>query len=130
MAPTGFREISRASQFLQQEKSAYKFLSETVRWLREAYDRNDKEMIQRIYDYAKWCMDAPRGKDASDDLLTIVTVSFFEHLPQHEKIRQDVGRWLPASDIKGMKSVFLYHGSEEQFQEMLASASLKKFKKL
>lgn len=106
---------------LQNEKSAYLFLGEMVERLHEAYLQKDEDLVRRIYEYAKWCQDAPRGKDASDDLPTIVTVSFFEHLPRHAEVRRDVGRWLPKKDIEGMKELFLYLGTEEQFQEMLAS---------
>lgn len=92
--------------------------------LQQAYLRKDEGIISRIYAYAKWCADAPRGKDASDDLFTIVAVSFFEHLPEHELIRRDLGHRLPKKEIEGMKEIFLYHGTEEQFQEILNSCTV------
>jgi hypothetical protein len=124
-----FDKLPELRKLLQTEKSAYSFLSELVDRLREAYTKRDENLIRRIYDYAKWCLDAPRGKDASDDLPTIVTVSFFERLPKYAEVRRDVGRWLPKRDVEGMKSVFLYHGSEEQFEEMLSSCRVTKFQK-
>jgi hypothetical protein len=124
-----FDRLPELRKLLQTEKSAYSFLSELVDRLHKAYAQKDEDLIRRIYDYAKWCLDLPRGKDSSDDLPTIVTVSFFEHLPQHAEVRRDVGRWLPRKDVEGMKQVFLYHGSEEQFQEMLSSCCVTKFQK-
>ncbi len=61
--------------------------------------------------------------------MTIVTVSFFEHLPTHKEVRQEIGRWLPRSMIEGNREVFLYHGTEEQYREMVASCEVTKFKR-
>ena len=74
-------------------------------------------------------MNAPRGVDASDDMLTIVVVSFLEDLPQFAEVRKDVGRWLPKEEIQIMKSIFTYHGTEEQYQEMLESCNVTKFQR-
>jgi hypothetical protein len=124
-----FERFPEFRGFLQSEKSAYLFLGEMAEWLYQAYLQKDEDLISRIYGYAKWCQDAPRGTDASDDLLTIVTVSFFEHLPRHAEVRRDIGRWLSKKDVEGMKSVFLYHGTEEQFQEMITSCRVTKFRR-
>lgn len=114
---------------LQEEKIASLFLGEMADQLHNAYLQKNEDLIRRIYDYAKWCLAAPGGKDASDDLPTIVTVSFFEHLPRHEEVRRDIGRWFPQKEIEKMEAVFLYHGTEEQFLEMLASCRVTKFRK-
>jgi hypothetical protein len=124
-----FERLPEFRPVLQKEKSAYLFLGEMVERLYQAYIQKDEDLIRRIYDYARWCQDAPRGKTASDDLLTIITVSFFEHLPRHAEVRRDIGRWLSKKDVEGMKAIFLYHGTEEQFQEMLSSCVVTKFKK-
>jgi hypothetical protein len=116
-----FDRLPECRSQLQQEKSPYLFFHELGVVLYQAHLRNDKDLIRRIYGYAQWCLEAPRGLGAADDLLTIVTVSFFEHLPTHREIRKEVGRWLPKSVIEEMHEVFLHHGTEEQYQEMLAS---------
>src|SRR4051812_10211159 len=121
-----FERFAEFRGLLQQEKSAYNFLGELVNKLVEAYASSDDGRIRRIYNYAKWCLAAPPGRDASDDLPTIVTVSFYEHLPHHTIVRKDVGRWLPKEMIEGMKEVFLYHGTPEQYEEMLAPARVQK----
>ena len=124
-----FDRLPEFRGFLQEEKSASLFLGEMADQLHKAYLQKNEDLIRRIYDYAKWCLAAPQGMDASNDLPTIVTVAFFEHLPRHEEIRRDIGRWFPKKEIEGMKQIFLYHGTEAQFQEMLASCSVTKFRK-
>lgn len=124
-----FERLPEFRKLLQEEKSPYSFLTMLVGELRQAHVRNDLDRIRRIYSYAKMCIDAPRGKDASDDLLTIAAVSFFEHLPQHVEIRRNMGRWFARRDIEGMKDVLLYHGTEEQFNEIVASCDVEIFKK-
>src|ERR1039457_2310701 len=37
-------------------------------------------IVQRVTSFAKWCKVQPRGKTAADDVLTIFTVAFVEHL--------------------------------------------------
>ena len=124
-----FDRLPELRKLLQVEKSPYLFLGEMVGILHQAYLRADEDLIRRIYEYAKWCMNAPRGVDASDDMLTIVAVSFFEDLPQFAEVRRDVGRWFPKEEIQIMKSIFTYHGTEEQYQEMLESCNVTKFQR-
>src|SRR3954463_434351 len=102
-----FERFPEFRTLLQEEKSAYGFLGALVLKLVEAHESADDGRIRRIYNYAKWCLEAPRGREASDDLPTIVTVSFYEHLPRQNIVRKDVGRWLQKEMIEGMKEVFL-----------------------
>src|SRR5215469_566310 len=46
----------------------------------ESEPRNES-MIRRVYEFANWCDKQPRGETAEDDLLTVVAVCFYEHLP-------------------------------------------------
>jgi hypothetical protein len=119
-----FDRLPECRKQLQEEKSPYGFFQELSEALYQAHLRQDEELLRRIYRYAQWCLQAPRGKDASDDLATIVTVSFFEHLPTHREVRKAVGRFLPKAFIEGMRDVFLYHGTEEKYQEILASCEV------
>ena len=75
-------------KLLQVEKSPYLFLGEIVGILHQAYLRADEDLIRRIYGYAKLCMNSPRCVDASDNMLTVVAVSFFEDLPQFAEVRK------------------------------------------
>jgi len=38
--------------------------------------------IRAIYEYAEWSCKQPRGESATDDLLTVVAVGFYKHVPQ------------------------------------------------
>jgi hypothetical protein len=86
-----------------------------------AYDqspRNDA-LIRRIYDYAFWCAEtAPRGETAEDDLLTCVSVSFLEHIPQHPLARADMPRWFSYEDFMGSEKIFRYHLNEQEFADL------------
>ena len=124
-----FDRLPEFRRLLQEEKSPYNFLGELVTKLDFAYERQDDDLVKRIYGFIFWCMEAPRGKTASDDLLTAVACSFLEHLPQHDHIRHDIGRWFSRSDILGMSEIFHYHGTEDQYQEMLRLSDMKKSRK-
>ena len=124
-----FDRLPECRKQLQAEKDTTMFFHELGEVLYRAHLSKDEDLIRRIYGYAKWCLEAPRGKDASDDLLTSVTCSFFEHLPTHKEVRAEIGRWLPRSMIEGMREVFLYHGSDEKYREMLASCEVPKSKR-
>lgn len=95
-----FERLPELRGLLQEEKSAYLFLSMMVDRLNQAYLRKEEDLIRRIHEYARWCLDAPRGKDASDDLLTIVVVSFYEDIPRYGEIRRDIGRWFSKKKLK------------------------------
>lgn len=82
-----------------------------------AYDASphDESLISRIYQYANWCMAAPRGETAEDDLATCTCVCFYEHIPEHLAARTDMPRWIPYQDFVGTEHFFRYHLTEEEF---------------
>ena len=90
----------------------------------EAYDKTppDESLIKRIYRYSDWCCEQPRGLSAEDDLLTCVSVSLYEHIPQHARARQDMPRWWESKDLDdgpdGTPNIFRYHLNAEQFEEL------------
>jgi hypothetical protein len=92
----------------------------------KAYDKTppDESLIARIYRYADWCDGQPRGLSAEDDLLTIVAVSFYEHIPQHPRARQDMPRWWQPEDLvddgpdRKPRSIFRYNLTAEEFEEL------------
>jgi hypothetical protein len=124
-----FDRLPECRKELQAEKDPYGFFGALGDVLWRAHIAKDEDLIGRIYGFAQWCLDAPRGKDAADDLLSIVTVAFFEGVPKHKEVRQEIGRWFPRDFIKGMHEVFCYIESEEKYLEMLASCEVTEFKK-
>lgn len=97
-------------------------------WCRftEAYDSDASELVARIYKYARWCCEQPRGKTSTDDLLTCVSVCFCEHIPTHPKALKDMPKWWTLQDVKAMKDVFSYLGGESLYTEVLAQFDAKK----
>jgi hypothetical protein len=83
----------------------------------QAYDASprNESLISRIYQYADWCVAAPRGETAADDLLTCTCVCFYEHIPQHPAARDDMPRWIPYQDFVGSEQIFRYNLTEEEF---------------
>ena len=45
----------------------------------------NRSLIERIYKFANWCERQPRGDVAADDLLTCVSVCFYEHIPERPR---------------------------------------------
>ena len=114
---------SRIEAALQDLDSPYTLWFELREAFEEAYDktRPDESLIKRIYRYSDWCCEQPRRPTAEDDLLTCVTVSFYEHIPLHPKARDDMPRWWQPEDLEvgpGEPSAFAYHLEAEQFTEL------------
>jgi hypothetical protein len=85
-----------------------------------AYEQTprDESLIRRIYQYSDWCCDQPQGETAADDLVTCVAVCFYEEIPPIPKAREDMPRWWLPGDLAGERSVFSYHLTPEQFEEL------------
>ena len=118
-----FDRLPECRTLLQQEESLTVFFHEISETLYRAHLQGQHDLIRRIYGFAQWCLDAPRGKHAADDLLTIAVVSFYEHLPTHREVRMQIGRFLSRAAIEQMRDVFLHHGSEAKYGEMIASCN-------
>ena len=112
---------------LRQEFDDYECDTPWLVWfqLRSAFERAydqtppDEALIQRIYEYAFWCVEtAPRGDTGNDDLLTVVYLSFFEHIPQHPLARADMPRRFSYQDFTESEQVFRYHLDDQQFTDL------------
>ena len=82
-------------------------------------DPPDEAMIARIYSFADWCVQAPRGPDAGHDPMTAVTVAFYEHIPNFKPAREDMPRWFRYSEVTNNWQVFSYHLGDEEFDALL-----------
>jgi hypothetical protein len=92
--------------------------------LRLAFDEAYKEprnenLIAKIYAFADWCCEQPRGATAEDDLASSVVVCFYEHIPESPEALTDMPRWFKLSDVQQMKETFSYMVGEEGFQCIL-----------
>ena len=88
---------------------------------RDAYERQprDEDFIRRVYAYADWCERAPRTRDAGTDPPTAVAVAFYENLPTHPAVREDMPRWFTPEQIAISKGIFAYFMDEKQFAELM-----------
>lgn len=87
-----------------------------------AYDADppDESLIRRIYAFCDWCVDAPQGATAQDDLFTCVAGCFLEHIAEHPKARADMPRWFTLEDVQQAKQIFSHHIGERSFAALEA----------
>lgn len=98
----------------------YTFWFEVREAFESAYDESppNESLIQRIYSYCDWCINAPRGQSAEDDLFTCVAVCFLEHIPEHPLSRADMPRWFTFEELVGSESIFSYMIGPEEFSKL------------
>jgi hypothetical protein len=72
----------------------YVVMGHIIDWLKEIPSGAiPSDVVVRLVSFADWCHEQPRGKNASDDLPTIWTVSFLEKLFDSERTRALVPRF-------------------------------------
>jgi hypothetical protein len=74
----------------------------------DAFDRGDKSFVGRALEYGKWSWRVIDGEAP-----TAVACAFFEHLPEHEGMRQEIPRWFTRGEFEELKGVFTYHAGKE-----------------
>ena len=79
----------------------------------------DVSLIGRIYSFADWCMQAPRGPDAGHDPMSAVTVAFYEDIPTFKPARDDMPRWFPYAEVANNRQVFAYHIGDAMYDELV-----------
>ena len=79
----------------------------------------DDGLIRRVYEYAQWCEQAPRGETATDDLFTTVVVCFFEEIPTDAQARADMPRWFTYEEVRDAREVFSYMAGAAVYEELL-----------
>lgn len=91
-----------------------------------AYEQQprDESLIARIYDFADWCIQAPRNQDAGHDPLTAVAVCFYESLPTHKLARDDMPRWFLCSEVAQARAIFSYLIEPEEFDDLVRHLAL------
>jgi hypothetical protein len=77
-------------------------------------DPMDEAFIGGIYHYAKWCV-AEGGENARGPAV----VSFYEELPTVPPVRRVMHRWIPIDAFEGMRDVFRYNLSAEEYAKFL-----------
>lgn len=85
-----------------------------------AYEEGRPQRLAEIYSYARWCCEQPRGKTARDDLLSIVSVSFYEAIPTHPKALQDMPNWWTLDEVRQMRQIFSHFVGDEGYAQVLS----------
>jgi len=110
MLPELTPEIERAEE-------PYGLWADLLEAFRTAYDSTprDESLIKRIYEFSDWCIAAPHGETAADDLPTSVCACFYEEIPLHAAAREDMPRWIRWQDFLGTEQIFRHGLLEEDF---------------
>jgi len=72
------------------------------------------DLLRRFWGYAKWCME-----HGHEDVLTAAALAFYEHLIDSEASRRLLPQIMSRQDYEGLKSLLLYHNSQEQYERGL-----------
>lgn len=105
---------------IQAAENPYALWNDLITPFEDAYicQPPDRSLIDRVYGYARWCEDQPRGETAANDLLTCVAVCFYEHIPTHPLARKDMPNWFTWEQFTRGREAFKYHLGGEQFAEL------------
>lgn len=68
------------------------------------YRNGNDDLIRRFFDFARECWNSPNA-----ELRTAVAVAFYEHLPSHAEIRQDLPRRVSRAEFTELRETFRYH---------------------
>lgn len=72
------------------------------------------DLIRRIWEYAKWCME-----NGNEDVATAASLGFCEHLLDIKATRRILPRIMGRRDYKQLKALLLYYNSEADYAEGL-----------
>jgi hypothetical protein len=114
---TRFPDLIEDLDFVSSPYDVWFVLTEAFKKAYKA-PRNE-DLISRIYAYAAWCCEQPRGETAENDLGSCVCVCFYEHIPQSPEALEDMPRWFSRADVLAMRELFSYHVGDKGFQRIL-----------
>ena len=92
------------------DTTIYLLFFELLAWVKKAHDGGDEAQLQRIYDFAHWCLGT-----SSRDLQNAAAVAFFEHLVDEEPTRRAMPRWIQPSAFADLKPLFEARMSPEAY---------------
>ena len=68
----------------------------------------DADKTDRILKYARWCW---QGRN--EQAVIAVKCAFFEHLPLHRGMCEEIPRWFSRAEFDRLRPVFGYHADSE-----------------
>src|SRR5947207_6886913 len=82
----------------------------------------NEEAISSLFRYASWCLLSDDEKCQNSAI-----VNFYEMLPTNARIRNNLHSYLSVEDFLGLKEIFDYHLSKEEYvkfvEEFLGNSS-------
>ncbi len=72
------------------------------------------DLLRRFWGFAKWCIE-----HGHEDVMTAASLAFGEHLLDSEASIRLLPEIMSRQDYEGLKSVLLYHNSQEQYDRGL-----------
>jgi len=100
-------------EFEKRDATIYQVFFELLPRVREAHDRNDTQELQRIYDFARWCL-----HQKTKVLRNAAGVAFYEHLVDEPTTRSQIPRWLQPDVFEDCKGLFEARLEPEEFREL------------
>jgi hypothetical protein len=96
----------------------YNVMHDLVDWLqRLPPGAFTPELIDRLVSFTRWCEQQPRGKDAGDDLLTILTVGFYENLFDSDTTRALLPRFISRDQFMASADYFRQWVGAEDYEK-------------
>jgi hypothetical protein len=89
------------------EELPYLVMGHLASWLKTLpKEALTPELIARLVSFTKWCEEQPRGKDACDDLFTMLSVSFYEELFDTDTMRELLPRFISRAQFVATADYF------------------------
>ena len=103
------------------EESPYLYFSYIAWWV-ESLSRSEvtSKVIDRIGSFGEWCCKQPEGKDASDDLGTILMTGLYESLANSASGRKVLANIFPLDYLRSGEEYFKQWMGEMEYEQLLA----------
>ena len=102
------------------EDLPYVLMSYVVWWLKSLNQETlTHDIVNRVVDFTKWCETQPRGKNSSDDIYTVLTVSFYEKLFDSEVTRKILPKLIQRAELIASEDYFKAWIGNENYEKAL-----------
>jgi hypothetical protein len=101
------------------EELPYLLISFLADWLKEMGGAITPSITERIVAFVHWCESQPSGKDAGDDIFTILVVGFYEKLFEAKSTRALLPRFLTPQDMTANVDYFRQWVGTENYEKAL-----------
>lgn len=97
-------------------------VSNIVSWLNSRNtDCTDQDIIKRVVGFKKWCESQEPGQSAADDIMTIFTVSLYEHLFENKKNQSLIAHLSSRKEMIANKEYLISWVGKENYDAVLKS---------